>query len=87
MVSGARAKQKIDSSPVENFGASAWFRLLGLALLLVFTLVIYLPSFKPPFHYDDMRNLLNNPYLRITSRKLFLPQLSRISSRTVRCPT
>ena len=40
--------------------------LLGI-LLAGFALVIYLPSFKAPFHMDDLTSIAQNRYIRISS--------------------
>ena len=43
-----------------------WFSRLGLGIfLLAFALVIYLPSFSGPFHFDDLSSVVNNPYVHI----------------------
>ena len=60
-------QQKIKPGSGINFASNLRNRLLGLALLLVFSLVIYLPSFRAPFHFDDFRHILNNSYIRLTS--------------------
>jgi protein O-mannosyl-transferase len=38
-------------------------------LLLAFALVIYLPSFQAPFHFDDRGSVLNNPHVQISDLK------------------
>jgi hypothetical protein len=50
--------------------ASRWSSRFGLGIfLLAFALVIYLPSFKAPFHLDDWVSVVNNPYVHILDLK------------------
>jgi len=47
-----------------------WPVRLGAGIfLLAFALVIYLPSFKAPFHLDDWGSVVNNSYVRILDLK------------------
>jgi len=43
-----------------------WFYVLAGALVFLFSLLIYLPSFKAPFHFDDLESIINNPFIRVT---------------------
>ena len=43
-----------------------WFYPFAAAVLFASALIVYLPSFDVPFHFDDFRSILNNPYIRVT---------------------
>lgn len=55
----APAKHKVSADKV--------FCLLALFLLFAAGLTVYLPSFKVPFHFDDLESIFHNPYIRVTS--------------------
>jgi len=42
-------------------------RYAGFILLFLAVLAAYLPSFKVPFHFDDLESIINNAYIRIAS--------------------
>ena len=50
--------------------ATHWYARLGAGIFLVaFALVIYLPSFKASFHYDDLNSIEKNQYVHILDFK------------------
>jgi len=54
----------------KKFLARQWFYFLAGIILLGWALALYLPSFKVPFHFDDMESIINNHYIRITDLSL-----------------
>jgi tetratricopeptide (TPR) repeat protein len=70
----APAKRKVaavERHPVKtNNPAAHWFARLGAGIfLLAFALVIYLPSFKGSFHWDDSSSIVKNKYVHIEDLK------------------
>ena len=50
-----------------TLGQNGWLLRSGLGIaLLVFAIIIYLPSFKASFHLDDLSSIVKNQYVHMT---------------------
>lgn len=49
-----------------TFLKKEWSRLPAGLLLFTAALVVYLPSFDVPFHFDDIVSIIDDPYIRMT---------------------
>jgi len=52
-----------------------WPWIAQAAVLIALTLIVYLPGFKAPFHFDDLESIINDRYIRmseLTAHNMFL---------------
>jgi len=54
-----------EHEPISALSNNKWFDLSIAILMLGIAILIYLPSFNAPFHFDDMEAIVNNHYIRI----------------------
>jgi len=62
----AQKNPKPPSKPLPGPFAGKWLWVAQAAVLIALTLIVYLPSFKVPFHFDDLESIINDRYIRMT---------------------